>query len=142
MSDDFCTYERDRPLSFRHRIDKAALVSLGLPKPKNEHREIARASILAEAILAHDEGKVVSFSRRRQSYTGRQRYMGPAYTYSNMISAIDVLGTAGLLDEHRAKPGSREWQSTFCATPALLSILSHTSSVFFYLSHVRSDQVA
>jgi len=130
MSDDFYTYERDRPLGFRHRIDKAALMSLGLPKPKNEHREIARASILAEAILAHDEGKAVSYSRRRQFYTGRRRYMGPAYTYSNVISAIDVLSTAGLLDEQRAKPGSREWQSTFCATPALLSICSRASSAF------------
>jgi hypothetical protein len=128
MSDDFYSYERDRPLSFRHRIDKTALESLGLPKPKNEHREIARASILAEAIFAHDEGKAVSYSRRRQFYTGRQRYMGSAYTYANVISEIDVLGTAGLLEEQRAKSGSRERQSTFNATSALLSISSHASS--------------
>lgn len=120
---------RDRPLRFHHRIDEPALESLGLPKPKNEHRKIARASILAEAILAQDEGKAVSYSRRRQSYTGRQRYMGPAYTYSNVISAIDVLCTAGLLEEQRAKSGSREWQSTFCAKTALLSMRSRESSV-------------
>src|SRR6267378_1351946 len=105
MSDDFCSHGRDRPLGFHHRIGRAVLDSLGLPKPKNEHREIARAAILAEAILAHDEGKTVSYSRRRQSYTGRQRYMGPAYTYANVISEIDVLGPAGLLEEQRAKNG-------------------------------------
>jgi hypothetical protein len=124
MSDDFCSHGRDRPLGFHHRIGRAVLDSLGLPKPKNEHREIARASILAEAILADDEGKTVSYSRRRQSYTGRQRYMGPAYTYANVISEIDVLGPAGLLEEQRAKSGSRDWQSTFRATPALLSVCS------------------
>jgi hypothetical protein len=124
MSDDFCSHGRDRPLGFHHRIGRVVLDSLGLPKPKNEHREIARASILAEAILAHDEGKTVSYSRRRQSYTGRQRYMGPAYTYANVISEIDVLGSAGLLEEQRAKSGSRDWQSTFGAKPALVSVCS------------------
>ena len=128
MSDDFFSYGRDRPLSFRHRIDKAALESLGLPKPKNKHREIARASILAEAILAHDEGKAVSYSRRRQSYTGQQRYTGSAFTYANVISEIDLLKLSGLIEEHRADPGTRGWQSIFNATPVLLNSWNCTSS--------------
>ena len=139
MSDDFCSHGRDRPLGFHHRIGRAVLDSLGLRKPKNEHREIARAAILAEAILAHDEGKTVSYSRRRQSYTGRQRYMGPAYTYANVISEIDVLGPAGLLEEQRAKSGSRDWQSTFCATPALHSVCS--SSGYWDFSFQLHDPI-
>jgi len=139
MSDDFCSHGRDRPLGFHHRIGRAVLDSLGLRKPKNEHREIARAAILAEAILAHDEGKTVSYSRRRQSYTGRQRYMGPAYTYANVISEIDVLGPAGLLEEQRAKSGSRDWQSTFRATPALLSVCS--SSGYWDFSFQLHDPI-
>ena len=51
--------------------------------------------------------------------------MGPAYTYTNVISEIDVLGQAGILDEQRAISGSREWQSTFRATPAPLSAYAH-----------------
>jgi hypothetical protein len=141
MSDDFWSHGRDRPLGFHHRIGRAVLDSLGLPKPKNEHREIARASILAEAILADDERKTVSYSRRRQSYTGRQRYMGPAYTYANVISEIDVLGRAGLLEEQRAKSGSREWQSTFRATPALLSVCRHVSSGYGDLSFQLHDLI-
>ena len=139
MSDDFCSHGRDRPLGFHHRIGRAVLDSLGLPKPKNEHREIARAAILAEAILAHDEGKTVSYSRRREFYTGRQRYMGPAYTYANVISEIDVLGSAGLLEEQRAKSGSRDWQSTFCATPALHSVCS--SSGYWDFSFQLHDPI-
>jgi hypothetical protein len=120
MSDQFCEFERDHPLSFQHRIDPATLEALGLPKPKNQHRGIARASIIAEAIVAHDEGKSVSYSRRRQFYPGRRRYMGAAFTYDNVVPEIEALCAAQLLCEQRAAAGTREWQSTFCATPALL----------------------
>jgi hypothetical protein len=52
MSDEFCNFERDRPLSFQHRIDPATLEALALPKPKNERRAIARASLLPRELHA------------------------------------------------------------------------------------------
>jgi hypothetical protein len=65
--------------------------------------------------------------------------MGQACTYANVISEIDVLGPAGLLEEQRAKSGSRDWQSTFRATPALLSVCS--SSGYWDVSFQLHDPI-
>src|SRR4051794_33665167 len=95
----------DLPLRLRHRLSDAMMRQLGLPRPKNKNCADARASILAEVLLAHDEGKAVSFSRRKQYYSERRRYLGASGTYANVTSEVSLLAGAGLVIENRAKPG-------------------------------------
>ena len=84
--------ERDRPLSFHWRtIDFARIHALGVPHQKDKDRNAARNAILTEAILAHDEGRWVSYSRRKEFYAGLRRYHGTAYTYATVTAAIDEL---------------------------------------------------
>src|SRR5215212_5584182 len=106
------TEKRDLPLGFRHRLSDRMTRQLGLPRPKNKHRADARASILAEVLLAHHEGRAVSFSRRPQYYSDRYRYFGPSGTFANTTGEVSLLASAGLLIENRARPGSRGRQST------------------------------
>jgi hypothetical protein len=116
MWNDFSSEKHDRALNFRHRVNEATLAALGLPAPKNKRRAIARAAILAEVLLGYHEGRAVSFSRRPQFYVSRSRYLGLGGTYANIMGEVEILCSAGLVDEVRAKPGSRGIQSTLGAT--------------------------
>jgi hypothetical protein len=64
--EDFCN--RDRPLSFHWRAGNAAWInSNGLPVARSKNDEIARSSIITEAVLAHriNPGWWTSYSRNR-----------------------------------------------------------------------------
>lgn len=124
-------WKRDRPLSFHWRTrDFERIHALGLHRHVFRKRNSARDAILTEAILAHDEGRWVSYSRHKAFYTGAQRYHGTDYTYATVLSVIDELLRLGLIEERRAASGERGRQSRFRATPRLIegfagAVISH-----------------
>lgn len=119
--------ERDRPLSFNWRPRADELRSLSLSTPTlSAGREIARQRIIAETMLAHEEERYVSYSRRKTFYTGRRRYNGAAFTYTNVISVVEDLRRQGLIEEERASPGQFGWQSRFRASPKLAEVCADT----------------
>lgn len=117
--------ERDRPLTFhwRPRTDVTIKSSVFASRQSTD-REIARQHIIAEAMLAHEEGRYVSYSRRKAFYTGRRRYHGTAFTYANVLSAVEDLLQQGLIEEERASPGHLGWQSRFRASTKLADACS------------------
>ena len=76
--------------------------------------------LLAEVLLAAENGQRVSYCRRKVFYSRAQRYRSRAYTYLTIMAAVDELVAHGWLHEHRVKPGQRGWQSSIWATSALL----------------------
>jgi len=80
--------------------------------------------LLAEALLGAENGQGVSYSRRKGFYASARRYRSRAYTYTTVTRSVDELVQRGLLHEQRVKPNHRGWQSSFCATPALLEAAS------------------
>ena len=115
--------ERDRPLTFRWRPRTKELLGPSTFTPMlSVGREIARQRIIAEAMLAHEEGRFVSYSRRKAFYTDRRRYNGAAFTYTNVISVVEDLLRQGLIEEERASPGQLGWQSRFRASPKLAEV--------------------
>ena len=106
--EDFCN--RDRPLSFHWRAGNAAWInSIGLPVARSKNDEIARSSIVTEAVLAHriNPGWWTSYSRNRNFYTDQQRYKGTAYTYGNVTRSVDQLAALELLEDKRRLPMGR-----------------------------------
>jgi hypothetical protein len=78
-------------------------------------------------MLADERDLWVSFSRRPAFYIGRHRYHGDTFRYDLVLSAVADGVNAGLLEEERALPGSRGFQSRFRATPALRErLIGHT----------------
>ncbi|MCJ2018957.1 hypothetical protein MKK84_16155 [Methylobacterium sp. E-065] len=119
--------ERDRPLTFNwHPRTDELLGSSVLIPTLSAAGEIARQRIIAEAVLAHEEGRYVSYSRRKTFYTGRRRYNGVAFTYTNVILVVEDLLRQGLIEEERALPGQLGWQSRFRASPKLVDICADT----------------
>jgi hypothetical protein len=116
-------HERDVPLTFRWRSPQPAIARLDLPQPKNARYAKARDAVFTEAVLAAHTGRAVSFSRRKAHYVGRQRYYGPSYAYATVLAAVSDGVAAGLLEEQRARPGSRDRQSCFRATSRLCQLL-------------------
>lgn len=76
---------------------------------------------MAVAELAH--GKAVSYSRRREWYAQRQRYVGPLFTYRSIVSGMDRLAAVGLIENRVATPGVRGLQSTARLCPGVLDAL-------------------
>jgi hypothetical protein len=111
---------RDRPLTFRWLLPDDLLARLRLPAPRNSAFEAARSMLLAEVLLAAENGQRVSYSRRKVFYSRAQRYRSRAYTYSTVMAAVDELVAHGWLHEHRVKPNHRGWQSSIWATSSLL----------------------
>lgn len=111
--------DRDRPLSFHWQAMELARL-LCLPKARSRAHEMARASILAEAILGWESGQRVSYSRRRAFYSSSQRYRGTAFTYLTVMSAVEDLARRGWIIDCRVSPGNLGWQSSFLATDALI----------------------
>ncbi len=125
---------RDKPLAFHWKaLDQAWLEPLDLSPATSKGQEQARASILLEAyILGSEEpGRWVSYSRRRAFYANQQRYNGTAYTYANVVSAIDSLASIGLLENRIPPPGLHGIQSTFRATMELMGIIDEPPTVEF-----------
>jgi hypothetical protein len=111
--------DRDRPLTFHwHAMDLVRL--LRLPQARSRAHEMARASILAEAILGWESGQRVSYSRSHDFYSASRRYRGTAFTYSTVMSAIADLARAGWINDYPVPPGNFGWQSSFQATDALI----------------------
>lgn len=120
---------RDRALTFHWAIPSNEwLAPLALPPIASLRLRHARESILLEALLAHHGGwPAVSYSRRRQFYSGRGRYHGTAYTYRTVVPMVDRLTDLGLLVNVIAPANPHLGrQSVFRATPTLLSTVSPT----------------
>ena len=134
---------RDRPLTFhwRARTDDPIGV-LGLTKASNGGIEIARNRIIAEALLAHEEGRWVSYSRRRTFYTGRQRYNGTTFTFRNVLHAVEELIRLDLLEEQRAIPGQLGRQSRFRASPRLAEAFTEVDLEYDLTGLIRLKDMA
>jgi hypothetical protein len=63
----------------------------------------------------------VSYSRRKVSYSKGKRYRSSAYTYATVLGAVDELVQEGWLYGFRVPPNNLGWQSSFSATPKLMS---------------------
>lgn len=113
--------ERDWPLSLRWSIEDAVLAGID-PRDHPRYRD-ALNPLLTEAVLAHEVGHAISYSRRREFYSGLRRYHGNSFTYRTVVPAVDFAVRKGLLDGERATPGSRGRQSRFWATPLLVDTM-------------------
>jgi hypothetical protein len=111
--------QSDYPLGLRWRVPHRALAFPGLPTCRNSRFEDALNGVLTDAVLAAEVGRFVSYSRRPSSYAHQRRYRGNSFTHRCILAAVDGATAAGLLEEERASPGSRGWQSRFKATPLL-----------------------
>ncbi|MCJ2101933.1 hypothetical protein [Methylobacterium sp. E-046] len=123
--DDFEEYfveeQRDYILGFNYNVSESLTERLGLPKDKHG----ALLSIIAELLVAHEQGKAVSYSRRKVFYCGLKRYCGGGYTYARVLKWVSWLEEAGYIYNRIAPPrppheGERGTQSTMRATPKLL----------------------
>ena len=123
--------EHDLPLTFHWRTHSQAIAALDLPPTRSPRREDARNAVLTEAVLADEGNHWVSFSRRKDFYSGRRRYHGNSFTYRYVLGAVaDGVGV-GFLQEDRALASDRgAFQSRFRATP-LLSTRMKNSPLHF-----------
>jgi len=107
-----------------------------LPPSRNAASEMARSSILIEAILAEQAGKAVSYSRSKDFYRAIDRYHGygirDAFTYRNILDEVERLDRYGLIADHRVPPGNFDWQSSFRATGKLMEAWPGTSQRIEY----------
>ena len=107
----------DRPLGFHWNMPGLAR-DLGLCLPRK--LEAAASSVLAEAILAAESGKAVSYSRNRNFYANSRRYRGTEYTYSTVLASVALLHRAEWIVDRPAPPGHLGWQSSLVATAQLI----------------------
>jgi hypothetical protein len=112
----------DWPLTFHWRgITPDQINVVGLPATGSSKRIAARCSILTDLVLARQAGdRWVSYSRRRDHYSAGQRYRGTAYTYRSVVGTVSQLSDRELIEEQRARPGTRGWQSRMRATDRLV----------------------
>jgi hypothetical protein len=122
-----CGLERDKPLTFHWRTHPSAIAALDLPPARSRRHEDARNAVLTEAKLAHERNCWVSYSRRREFYVDRHRYHGDSFRYDPILSAVADGVNADLLEEERARPGTRGRQSRFRATSHLCELLDDRS---------------
>lgn len=98
--------QHDRLLSFHWcTIDFDRIQALGLDRHANKQQNAARNSILTEAMLAYDERRWVSYSRRKAFYVGAKRYHETGYTYASILSAINEPLRLELIEEERTVLG-------------------------------------
>jgi len=122
---------RDKPLSFCWAAGGDWIDRLHLPPGKPKY-ELARIPILLDAAIeAAGQGRLVSYSRTRNFYTGMQRYHGPLYTYLNVTRAVDELASLGLIEHWKSRPNvDRGTQSRFRAAPSLIEAVTIQSASF------------
>ena len=145
MSDDFCSRRHDQPLRFHWNVPGLAR-DLGLCLP---HKlEAAASSVLAEAILAAESGRAVSYSRNRNFYANSQRYRETDYTYLTVLASVARLHRAGCIVDRPAPPGRLGWQSSFVATDELIRAcrsfgtpIAYSNSEIIWLKNVAGDLV-
>jgi hypothetical protein len=122
--------DNDAPLTFTWRTAQSEMAALELRPMQNWRYEDARNAVFSEAVLAASHGRAVSYSRRKAHYVGRQRYYGPSYSYRTVLPAVSDGVAAGLLEEQRSRPGSRDRQSCFRATSPLCRLLKTSPSEY------------
>jgi hypothetical protein len=120
--------ERDLALSFQWRSDPGVIAALDLPPARNPRHEDARNAVLTEAKLAAERGRWISYSRRPAFYVGRNFYHGDSFRYAMVPGAVSDGVRANLLEEERARRGSRGRQSRFRATPLLRTLLNRSTT--------------
>lgn len=134
VNDDDEFGNRDRPLSFHWKAqDETWSTHLDLPPTSSKRYAQARASILLEAYLVGraEPERYISYSRHKKFYSNLMRYHGTAYTYANVVSAVDQFADMGLLENHKTPPGQRGRQSIFRATPDLLALFDQPVPVLY-----------
>jgi hypothetical protein len=117
----------DLALSFQWRSDPSVIATLDLPVARSARHEDARNAVLTEAKLAAERGRWVSYSRRPAFYVGRNFYHGDSFRYAMVPGAVSDGVRADLLEEERARRGSRGRQSRFRATPLLCRLLNQST---------------
>jgi hypothetical protein len=128
----------DRPLSFHSQVDAARIESLGLPRARTKPLLLVRNAIITDAILAHEAGKAVSYSRNNNFYAREARYRGLPFTRGNVFATLELLREQGLIEEERARPGDHlrtQQQSRFWATPRLIELWGDDEATFTYDPH-------
>ena len=129
---------RDQVLSLQWCVpDMEMIRSLGVRLSKQSVYNVALNSVLTEAMLAHAEGRWVSFSRHKDYYTGLTRYRGPAHTYTNVLRAIDELVHHELIAEERSSPHQRGRQSRLRATPRLVERWNRVQTIYVMHEIIR-----
>jgi excisionase family DNA binding protein len=132
--------ERDHFLSSSWTVEEDLIRAIGVPLDKNKGRNSARNFILTEAMIAHEIGRSVSYSRRTNFYTTLGAYSSPHYTYANVRPVIEELRGLGLIEELRARPGDHirtELQSRYWATPELVARWQAKAAAFTLYGLVR-----
>src|SRR3954447_22378012 len=117
------SHHGDKPLAFHWRaLDERWINALDLPPARNRAYARARASIVLEALITArvQPGKWISYSRRKEWYSGGRRYRRTDYSFSTVPDVVDELECLRWLEHDRAPPGGRGWQSRFRATPGLV----------------------
>jgi hypothetical protein len=112
---------RDIPLTFTARADRI-----------HEHVQarglaVARALpyVVGAVLRAAPTGRMVSYSRDKNWYTGQDQFYGEAFTYHGVVGAVDLQAQSGLIEEERAIPRNADGlQSRICATPKLLQLMA------------------
>ena len=125
------TIERDSPLTLNWQCDPSLIDQLGL-HPKTARRSEAMSGVLGALSTAAETDRWVSYSRNRNRYSGQQRYYGDSFTYRYVISAVDELDRAGLIEHQKAKAISGcGWQSRMRASPRLIEAASRNSVLHY-----------
>ncbi len=132
---------RDRPLVCHWSTSNRELVeTLGIPF-RNEAQFMACNSILTEAVLARLEGRRVSYSRRPEFYSEKQRYHGTAFSYRTIPPMVDLLAQRGLVEKWTSSNCHRGTQSQFWATDKLLELWAGAPIVYGQLDPIlRKDK--
>jgi hypothetical protein len=112
---------RDKPISLSLSLLDADLPDiLDLPPARSPKGVQVMEAILLDAVLeAAGTGRWISYSRHAAHYSNRY---GP-YGYRIIITTIDSLAAAGVLQHEKAPTGTGVgWQSRFKASPGLIAV--------------------
>jgi hypothetical protein len=83
---------------------------------------------LAIKVFREDPERCISYSRNKNWYRWATwwRYWPVRNMYASMISAVDQLAAAGLIENHIVPPGNLGEQSRFRATPKLMALVEES----------------
>jgi hypothetical protein len=120
--------ERDIALTFRVSASPDVLSKLGVQPPSEG---VMHALLYILGALNWAGERWISYSRSHTWYSGRQMAYGRYFTYAFVVRAVDLLHAHGLIEHHRAAPGTQsKRQSTMRATPALLEALQNPAAAY------------
>jgi hypothetical protein len=103
---------RDQPLTGCWKL-------LARPKPKKlmgrrrEKQYEARITLYGDLLVTYrsDPNGWVSYSRRKESYARRTRYLPESLTYTNVMRFVERAVERGIIDHKSSSPGQRGTQS-------------------------------